>query len=95
MLPRLVVQETAPPWQCLQTSHNQQTGSELFYCFCLPLFLQILLELKDSPSYTIYLFSRGKFYTWVIEGKMDFIKIKKGQHILVHLNLQVGFKKFT
>ena len=48
-----------------------------------------MLELQQAPLYRIYLFSRGWFYLKLMEGSLDYIEVKHGQHMSVHLALQV------
>ena len=60
----------------------------------------MVLELQKAPVYRVYLFSRGWFYLKLMEGSLDYIEVKQGQHMSVHLALQVyrirqikGYKK--
>ena len=50
---------------------------------------KVVLELQQAPLYRIYLFSRGWFYLKLMEGSLDYIEVKHGQHMSVHLALQV------
>lgn len=49
----------------------------------------MVLQLEQAPVYRIYLFSRGWFYLKLMEGSLDYIEVKHGQHMSVHLALQV------
>ena len=55
----------------------------------LPWFFKVVLQLQEAPVYRIYLFSRGWFYLKLMEGSLDYIEVKRGEHVSVHLALQV------
>ena len=50
----------------------------------------MVLHLQQAPVYRIYLFSRGWFYLKLMQGSLDYIEVKHGQHMSVHLALQVA-----
>ena len=56
---------------------------------------KVVLELQQAPLYRIYLFSRGWFYLKLMEGSLDYIEVKHGQHMSVHLALQVPQPDFS
>ena len=60
----------------------------------LPWFFKVVLQLQEAPVYRIYLFSRGWFYLKLMEGSLDYIEVKRGEQVTVHLALQVLRKTF-
>ena len=55
----------------------------------LVMVFKVVLQLQEAPVYRIYLFSRGWFYLKLMEGSLDYIEVKRGEHVSVHLALQV------
>ena len=50
---------------------------------------QISLELEDHGSYKVFLFPRGWFYDKRTQQKLEFIDVRKGEHVNIQLSLQV------